>query len=254
VEFDRFFTRWIRRKRTDNDPRAECTACGASLDASSDEPCPNCGRNDTKKVYKSLVAKVSVSGDSGDAYHNPGNSGRGVDRSCQGRSVGNIGQKVEEQWERVKRYFERFESLSRTGRVHDINSENYVDDIYSFFIHCYHLKDWIAHDPSSWLRAAVESYGKKSDSFQICRDLCIGAKHLTLGNSRSDLVEHRLGRKHVKFNVSTGILTMRVFVRTKDGEREAFDIAEECMREWEAFFSGARRWGGRGISRGTCQR
>ena len=63
MEFDRFFIRWIRKKRTDNDPRAECTACGASLDASSDEPCPNCGRKDTKKVYKSLVAGVAATSD-----------------------------------------------------------------------------------------------------------------------------------------------------------------------------------------------
>ena len=63
MECDMFFTRWIRRKRTDNDPRAECRACGASLDPSSAEPCPNCGRTDTKKVYKTVVAQVSATGD-----------------------------------------------------------------------------------------------------------------------------------------------------------------------------------------------
>jgi len=211
----------------DNETRAKCRACGTSLDPYSTEPCPTCGRTDTKEVYKSLVAKVSVSGD----------SGRGVDRSCQGESVGNIGQKVEEQWERVKRYFERFKRLSRTGRIHNTNSENYVDDIYSFFIHCYHLKDWIEKDPSSPLRTDVKSFGKKSKSFQICRDLCLGAKHLTVTSPGSDLATHQLGRKHVNFNVSTGVLSMRVFVQTNYGEREAFDVAKKCMSEWEAFLS-----------------
>ena len=220
-----------------NDTRAKCTACGTSLDPYSTEPCPTCGRTVTKKVYKSLVAKVSASGDSGDAYHNSGDSGRGVDRSCQGGSFGNIGQKVEEQWERVKRYFERFERLSRTGRIHDTNSENYVDDIYSFFIHCYHLKDWIEKDPSSPLRTDVKSFGKKSKSFQICRDLCLGAKHLTVTSPTSDLATHELGRKRVNFNVSTRVLSMRVFVQTSAGEREAFDVAKKCMGEWEAFLS-----------------
>ena len=148
-----------------------------------------------------------------------------------------IGQQAEEQWERVKRYFERFEKLSRTGRVHDSNSENYVDDIYSFFIHCYHLKDWIAGDPSSPLRDAVREFGKDSESFQICRDLCLGAKHLTVTSPGSDLAGHRLGRKHVEFNVSTRMLSMKVFVQTNDGEREAFDAAQKCMSEWEAFLS-----------------
>jgi len=45
-----------------NDTKAKCTACGTSLDPYSTEPCPNCGRTDTKKVYKSLAGKVSVTG------------------------------------------------------------------------------------------------------------------------------------------------------------------------------------------------
>ena len=44
----------------DNEPRAECTACGFSLDPYGTEPCPNCGKTDTKRVYKPLEAKVTV--------------------------------------------------------------------------------------------------------------------------------------------------------------------------------------------------
>ena len=43
-----------------NDTRAKCTACGIALDPYSSEPCPNCGRTDTKKVYKSLAGTISV--------------------------------------------------------------------------------------------------------------------------------------------------------------------------------------------------
>ncbi|MCX6101157.1 MAG: hypothetical protein NTV92_07020 [Candidatus Bipolaricaulota bacterium] len=150
-----------------------------------------------------------------------------------------IGEKAEEQWMRVKRYFERLKMLSRAGRVHDAASENYVDDIYSFFIHCYHLKDWISGDPTSPLRDSVSSFGRDSESFQICRDLCNGAKHLALDSPHSDLAKPGLWRKHVDFKVSTRIFSMRIFVQTRAGEREAFEIAEECMREWQAFLSGA---------------
>lgn len=45
-----------------NDTRAECAVCGTSLDPYGTEPCPTCGRTDTKRVHKSLVAKVSVTG------------------------------------------------------------------------------------------------------------------------------------------------------------------------------------------------
>jgi len=44
----------------DNETRAECTACGFSLDPYSAEPCPNCGKTGTKRVYKPLEAKVTV--------------------------------------------------------------------------------------------------------------------------------------------------------------------------------------------------
>lgn len=63
MECDGFFTRWIRRNRRDNDTRAECTACGTSLDPFSTEPCPDCGRTDTKKVHKTVVTQVAVTGD-----------------------------------------------------------------------------------------------------------------------------------------------------------------------------------------------
>lgn len=62
MKCDGFFTRWIRRNRIDDDTRAECTACGASLDPYGAEPCPNCGRTDTKKVYKKVVGGVSLTG------------------------------------------------------------------------------------------------------------------------------------------------------------------------------------------------
>lgn len=149
----------------------------------------------------------------------------------------NIGQRAEEQWERTKRYFERFETLSRKGRIHDSNSENYVDDVYSFFIHCYHLKDWIAEDPSSPLQGTVRDFGRSSASFEICRDLCNGVKHLKVKDPRSNLTVHYLGRKHFRFNVAKRLISMSVFVQTADGEREAFDIARTCMAEWEAFFA-----------------
>ena len=44
----------------DNDTTAECTACGASLEPDSVAPCPNCGKTGTKKVYKTLEGKVTV--------------------------------------------------------------------------------------------------------------------------------------------------------------------------------------------------
>lgn len=42
-----------------------------------------------------------------------------------------------EQYDRVKRWYERF-STTNQGRLHDTPSDNYLDEIYAFFQNCYH--------------------------------------------------------------------------------------------------------------------
>jgi len=75
VECDMFFRRWIWGNRMDNDTRAECTACGVSLDPHTAEPCPNCGRTDTKRVHKTVVTQVATTG-AVSARETGGNTGR----------------------------------------------------------------------------------------------------------------------------------------------------------------------------------
>jgi hypothetical protein len=50
-----------------------------------------------------------------------------------------------EQYRRMMRSYERFASIDR-GRVYDPSSESYDDEVFAFFLNCYHLKDWIKND------------------------------------------------------------------------------------------------------------
>jgi hypothetical protein len=54
----------------------------------------------------------------------------------------------EEQWKRVGRWFERFSDTAR-GRDHNRESDAYQDEVYAFFLCCFHLKDWLKNDPVS---------------------------------------------------------------------------------------------------------
>ena len=66
--------------------------------------------------------------------------------------------KYPEQWDRVRRWYLRFREISE-GKLHDRSSDFYQDDIYAFFMNCYHLKDWIKKDPTaSSLSAEVEDF------------------------------------------------------------------------------------------------
>ena len=77
----------------------------------------------------------------------------------------------EQQWERVQRWFERF-SNTAGGRAHNRHSDSYQDEVYAFFLNCFHLKDWLKNDPASAVAAAgVENLVAGSTALSICADL-----------------------------------------------------------------------------------
>lgn len=39
------------------------------------------------------------------------------------------------------------------GQVYDRSSEHYDDEVFAFFLYCYHLKDWIKNDTAAGLAA-----------------------------------------------------------------------------------------------------
>ena len=87
-----------------------------------------------------------------------------------------------QQLDRVKRFHERVKD-NRNKEVLP-----YEDDVISFFMHCWHLKDFIEYDPdcSDRLKRQVEKFCEKSEELQICRDLCHRSKHLQLNDSKRD--------------------------------------------------------------------
>jgi hypothetical protein len=52
-----------------------------------------------------------------------------------------------EQWERVLRWYSRFEQINR-GQHDAPSTDFYQDDVYAFFQNSYHLKDWLKNDAS----------------------------------------------------------------------------------------------------------
>src|SRR5690348_14911189 len=85
-----------------------------------------------------------------------------------------------DQYKRMMRYFERFRRINE-GKAHDEHSDNNRDDACSFFIHCYHLKDWIKNDPETGVsEEALINFVNDNESIKICHDICNGVKHLVL--------------------------------------------------------------------------
>ena len=93
--------------------------------------------------------------------------------------------KYEEQSERVKRWHEKFRQIDE-GTSHDFapSTEYYHDQVFAFFLNCYHLKDWIKNDESlpKNARDTVEGFVEKTKYLFVCRDICNSIKHLVLKN------------------------------------------------------------------------
>jgi hypothetical protein len=142
-----------------------------------------------------------------------------------------------EQWERVKRWWSRFAQVSR-GQLYLGISEFYEDEIFAFFLNCYHLKDWIKNDPASGdLKDLVEPYINKSQALSICADLCNGLKHFKRDPSRV--------RKNAEFGPKTETISLgkdsasiaiSYTIITDSGTFDAFEIARQCLTDWETFF------------------
>lgn len=156
-----------------------------------------------------------------------------------------------EQWERVKRFYVKIQNLDKGGA--NLNDDECLDDVYGFFIHCFHLKDWINNSISTATTPSVEELFDKNtgnENFKICADFANGSKHLKI-------------KKKVRVDPNTGIATQSVTVfpsairiginspkketvsitraryswNIKAGGKDydVYDLAKNCMDEWEKF-------------------
>ena len=143
-----------------------------------------------------------------------------------------------EQYRRMMRSYERFGSIDR-GQVYDPSAENYADDVFAFFLNCYHLKDWIKNDRGAGLIAHtdVEGFIDFSYPLKLCADICNSHKHLRLTASRSN-ESPRLAKTHYSVHGGTPpTITVKYEIETSRGPMDAFTLATQCINEWQSFIN-----------------
>ena len=158
---------------------------------------------------------------------------------CNGISMG-ARRKYEEQLRRIVRWHGRLtKTLGESASPVEI--ERFEDDMYAFFLNCYHLKDWILNDPSRpKTRDNIENLIKKSEALGICADLCNGLKHLSLKKTRRGAYfGHRTQRMLLNpdgITMRPGLLIVALNKAKKKTKRfDAHDIATKCVVEWHKF-------------------
>ncbi len=145
--------------------------------------------------------------------------------------------KCEEQFERVKRWYERFKRINE-GTAQEKSTEYYHDEVYAFFLNCYHLKDWIKNDTDvpEEVRQDVERFVGKSDALSTCGDLCNSIKHLKLNTPPRRDAE--FGRRLFKVHIVEGAgssMAVEYSIMTVRGQIDAFELATNCLHGWEQF-------------------
>ena len=106
----------------------------------------------------------------------------------------------EDQLRRVNRYYARFEAINRHGSdpsyyaAGDALLELEKDDVYSFFVHCYQLVDWLGTDPKycnckdknpCQRTNCPKCWVNSHDALSISRDLCNRVKHVRLWDDKT---------------------------------------------------------------------
>jgi hypothetical protein len=146
----------------------------------------------------------------------------------------------QEQYGRVERWWERFKTLDE-GRRHDQIADNYVDEIYAFFINCYHLKDWIQQDSgiAKETRRSVEEYIDQNRSLKLCADICNALKHVVLTKPPRSDESPEFGNKHygLKLGPEPATISLKYQVETSNGPIDAFQLATDCIEAWDDFIN-----------------
>ena len=136
----------------------------------------------------------------------------------------------------MKRWYKRFKEINN-GQIHDKPSEFYEDEIYAFFMNCYHLKDWIKKDPAAASVAnEVENYINNNPELSLCADICNGLKHFHFSGDRSG-ESPEFGKTAAKLYIGSGPTTiaLKYEIKIKSGTIDAFDLATKCKKTWEIF-------------------
>lgn len=161
---------------------------------------------------------------------------------------------VVEQYQRVIRWYRIYEKINKTSMLIGSGDKSQyfdksLDDVFAFFLNCFHLKDWILKY-TDIPKDEVKQYMKDNPSLALCADIANGIKH-----ARPDIEDIQKHRPHsgyrpeIESAVSMDEESLAAAKRGKpyqvgfllvihhkdDNKIDAFDVATECVCLWRKF-------------------
>jgi hypothetical protein len=140
---------------------------------------------------------------------------------------------------RARRMLDRVESAAADlDWGTEFNDLAFQDDMWNCFQACWHVKDWVKHDPlvPQPVKDAIKLQAESSKLLLMCHDICNGTKHLKLTTPRG-------GGARFESTESThesGFL-VRVDCWIDDGSGTRIlgkEFVRKCIAEWEQILRG----------------
>lgn len=151
-------------------------------------------------------------------------------------------ERILEQLERTRRYLQRLRDIY-AGIFNDGSTkQSYEDDVLSFFMHCYHVRDWLIHADVAPVRSRqVDEFISRTTCLMLCADICNGVKHCKLTKTPRSGSQPGFSGKEYRSSLwlsgSSGgeLLQARYTIQTANGVVDVLNLAEECVQSWSDF-------------------
>ena len=139
------------------------------------------------------------------------------------------------QLDRSNRYLARLRKIYQGVPAAWEDRHAHEDDAYTFFMHCYHVRDWMIELNRAGATAKhIDQYINDNQCLKICADLCNGAKHCRITrNTRTGSQPHIIYREHEHGTLGkVEILKSSYTIYAQDQTFDALELAESCMQAW----------------------
>ncbi|QWV95131.1 hypothetical protein KP004_08120 [Geomonas oryzisoli] len=143
----------------------------------------------------------------------------------------------QEQWERVNRYYDRFERMNGGVEAHGEPADYYFDDMWSFFQNCFHLRDWLkaGHFCPDKIAKSPDAYVNENEFLAICADLANATKHMMLTHRPKSGAEPKRVNRSLAVTGGSPVVTFKAAVKHKANLIDAFQLATHCMAAWREY-------------------
>ncbi|MDN4611464.1 hypothetical protein [Arthrobacter burdickii] len=131
-----------------------------------------------------------------------------------------------EQWGLVERAYKRVQDLYAAGSVDNREAQAVVKE---FFIHSWHLSDWLRKDPSTSVRFEdIGTLVTSQPDMRVCNAMANTSKHFDLDGKMTARVSRVVVHPQC-------LVTIEITRTTGSEERDALDLATSCMGIWRKF-------------------